>query len=103
MALSELSHSQPYSAREAENMLAYFYPSMRHHIGSVTKDSSVLTNIIPVAYFSSAPYLEDSSAVVTGAGIPAMMTAVPRSTAGRGKNAVIANIPAGIASSRTAT
>ena len=51
----------------------------------------VLKKIIPVAYFSSPPYFAESNAVVIGAGIPAIITVIPRSIGSIGKNAVIAN------------
>ena len=80
-----------------------FYPNNRHQRGNVKSESSVEANIIPVAYVSSPLYLEDKSAVVTGAGIPAISTVIPRKIAGTGSQAVTANTIAGITIRRTDT
>ena len=76
-----------------------FYHRTKHHNGNVISDNIVLRKTIPVAYFSSPPYFAESNAVVIGAGIPAMITVIPRSIPSIGRNAVIANTTAGITSS----
>ena len=68
-----------------------------HNIGNVIIEIIVLKNIIPVAHCSSPPYFVESNAVVTGVGIPAIITVIPRSIGSIFKNDVkpktIAEIP----------
>ena len=67
----------------------------------MSNDKIVLKKIMPVAYFSSPPYLAERRAVVIGAGIQAIITVIPLSIGSIDKNAVHPRTIRGIPIKRT--
>ena len=87
--------------RHFQKWLTGFFYKKAHQTGKVMSDRRVDRKISPVAYSSSPPYFAERSAVVIGAGMPAIITVIPLSMESMGRNAVIAKTTAGIKASLT--